>query len=216
MFDLGDPLHPPSPVKIAAKVDDKPTTEKVAPLAEIPIPQAKEEEGYPKPAAPASIVENAGEEKQAIDGGSGLVIEDFEDAVEPLQAESPAEVAGITAEGPAGPEAGKANLAAAGLEESNAHLPAASSGAPAESAPPAEPPQAAEKIKTGYITAGLSGVRLPTPRQRWNLDSGISVVEAEDTDGEGEFHDAYDTVAGLVKDAAKALEMKEAGNGCVN
>lgn len=218
MFDLGDPSPPPSPVK----VEDKSAADKMAPSTRSPTPHVEQDvkEGNPKPAAPASTSDNAGEIKNPMNSGSecagSLVSEEFIDAVEPLQAEPSAEVPDKTAEGSVEPEAEKAKPGAGALEEPNLGFSGVTPGLPAKNVPPAEPPETAEKPQMSYISAGLANVRLPMPRQRWKLDAVISEVEAEDTDGEGEFHDAYDTVAGLVKDAAKALEMKEAGNGCVN
>lgn len=79
----------------------------------------------------------------------------------------------------------------------------------ADNSSAAEPP-GQPKRQTSYIAAGLSNVQLPMPFKRWQLQGGL---EEADSEGESEFHDAFDTVAGIAKDATKAREMKEAGNG---
>lgn len=64
--------------------------------------------------------------------------------------------------------------------------------------------------KPRYIAAGLSNVRLP---MMWRRSRSVSRSDGgEGSDGEDDFHDAYASAADLVKDAAKAREMKEAGN----
>lgn len=65
-----------------------------------------------------------------------------------------------------------------------------------------------------YIATGLSNVRLPMPLRRCEAEGVVKQLD-EESDGEAEFHDAFDSVVGMVKDAAKAKEMKELGNGCV-
>lgn len=77
-----------------------------------------------------------------------------------------------------------------------------------DNASTAEPPGALNG-QTSYIAAGLSNVQLPMPFKRWQPPAALE----EDSEGEGEFHDAYDTVTGIAKDVGKAREMKEAGNG---
>lgn len=64
--------------------------------------------------------------------------------------------------------------------------------------------------KSSCIAAGLSSVRLP---MGWRRSRSVGRAEGgEGSDGEDEFHDAYASATDLVKDAAKACEMKEAGN----
>lgn len=65
-----------------------------------------------------------------------------------------------------------------------------------------------------FIATGLSNVRLPMPYKRWEMDFCVERAD-DDSEGEAEFHDALDSVAGMVQDAAKAKDLKETGNGCV-
>lgn len=67
-----------------------------------------------------------------------------------------------------------------------------------------QPPAVAGKAES-VIAMGLANVRLP-------IGYGRRHGEPEDTDDEEQFHDAFDSGPGMVKDAAKAREMKETGN----
>lgn len=78
------------------------------------------------------------------------------------------------------------------------------SRAPSAKHPPVAPTQAS------FIATGLSSVGLPIGYER--LRSTEASEAQEDSDGEGEFHDACGTAAELATDATKAKEMKETGN----
>eukprot|EP00903_Cladosiphon_okamuranus_P007845 g7589.t1 len=75
---------------------------------------------------------------------------------------------------------------------------------------PGSRPSPREGQPATAIAAGLANVRLPMGygRQEGRLGGDLA-----DSDGEDEFHDAQDSGPGMVKDAAKAREMKEIGNG---
>lgn len=193
-------------------------SEKAAPLAEFSskgVEQILERESPKAPEGENNLGEQEPLDSAASESTSGAVVgDDFKDAVERLQPEPHAVVANETAEGSTvSQETGVDRVAVP-----NTRLPDSSVGVAEEGVPPIEPPELASgKTETSsYIAAGLSNVRLPLPRQGATGRGMDSVVEADDTDGEGEFHDAYDTVADLVKDADKALEMKQAGNGWVD
>lgn len=67
-----------------------------------------------------------------------------------------------------------------------------------------QPPAAAGRAES-VIATGLANVRLPMGYRRRR-------GEPVDSDDEEQFHDAFDSGPGMVKDAAKAREMKETGN----
>eukprot|EP00752_Nemacystus_decipiens_P005325 g4829.t1 len=75
---------------------------------------------------------------------------------------------------------------------------------------PARPAPSAERPAT-VIAAGLASVRLPMGYDR--REGRLGEGDPADSDGEEEFHDAHDSGPGMVKDATKAREMKELGNG---
>lgn len=187
-FDLGDPSPPPSPVKRDTEVSSPtlPTVENPAPVADNPPTGSPEiEDDWEQ------VDALPGREEQPLDSASGTsndVSETYKDAVqgtdEVEQTDQP-EPATATSPPPAG------------------DVECADKTSAAE--PPGEP-----KRQTSFIAAGLSNVQLPMPFKRWQLQGGLEEVDSE---GEGEFHDAFDTVAGIAKDATKAREMKEAGNG---
>lgn len=67
------------------------------------------------------------------------------------------------------------------------------------------PPPATGRAES-IIATGLANVRLPMGYVRRCGEEPV------DSDDEDQFHDAFDSGPGMVKDAAKAREMKETGN----
>lgn len=62
------------------------------------------------------------------------------------------------------------------------------------------------------LADGLANVQLPISSGRYDGEDESKMVNG-DSDDEAEFHDALDSVGGTTKDALKAQEMKEMGNG---
>lgn len=190
-FDLGEPLPPPAPVrrKVITTTDgNTPPPAEIAPPGSPPIEDDWEEVD----------VKDGGEGPQ-LDSSGGTsegALDDFKDAVEVLRPRAERTLDTTRTENASEPasQETKAEPGHAVVETSSSSLPSN----PAVAGP------------TSFITPGLSNVRLPMPNTR--LPRVEPVGREEDTDGEGEFHDAYDSAAELAKDAPKARQMKEAGN----
>lgn len=191
-FDLGGP-SPPLPadkLKASRKKGDY-----IAPSAEKAPPGSPE-------------IEDDWEKVEAKEGEGPLLdspgatseggLEEFKDAVETLrpQADHTKETDDNVQPTKLALETAQAVLKQAAFKESS-------------------PPSAAQpqEFRRSFISKGLSNVRLPMGYKPMR----VGVTEEEDTDtsseGEGEFHDTFDSAAGLAKDANKAQKMKEAGNG---
>lgn len=218
-FDVGDASPPPSPPKrvgsarstqnaTATAVSTAPATDG-DPCGSPPIKDDWEEvdldgadEGLPPPAGNAS----QGGEAGAPPSAPQYTQEDFQDAVE-TQDESATQQTGTrattTEDGSSccvDDSPGKACGQAARVESSAA--------APPRAVVEQRPPGVGGRVNV--IASGLANVRLPMGcgRQlRQDEEDGLV-----DSDGEEQFHDAQDSGPGVVKDATKAREMKEAGN----
>ena len=189
-FDLGDPSPPPSPTKPVAIPAPAPAQDAAddskAPLAENEI------SGSPPIADDWEKVDLRG-----VTGNDSLPaaeeqLDEFKDAIEMTQeAETSGGGSGAKEPEPASEETPRR---ATGVEPSGS-----------------QPSPSAEKPATA-IAAGLANVRLPMGFHR---QEGRLGGDSADSDGEEEFHDAHDSGPGIFKDAAKAREMKELGNGWV-
>ncbi|CAM9141046.1 unnamed protein product, partial [Scytosiphon promiscuus] len=219
-FDLGDPSPPPSPTKPIKISRKQKASDPEVPAAEsdacgsppikddwekVDLKGVEEEPEVPPPTGHCSedalpLVPPPTPEE---------ALEDFQDAVETLKPhDGGTEQAGIeeSAEGSADggsvdtrTAAGTAASEQAGPMESSAFAPSI-----------AERPTAAERVTV--MSPGLANVRLPMGYGRHSEQAVCSSGRPIDSDGEEEFHDAHDSGPGMVKDAAKAREMKEAGN----
>lgn len=219
VFDLGDPSPPPSPVKAEAAGAAKPVPDDQAAQVETPITtptqapveedKKREKEATALTVEQEEIVAQEGREESdrvpPSESLNGVAGEDFEDAVETLRPEDSQHAVDENM-------VNTANMADFGKSTADETAETPQGDAPREGVdiqPPTKPPEpVGEK---SYMSAGLSNMRLPMPYKRWTSEGIVSEAD-EDSEGEGEFHDAFDTIAGLAKDAAKALEMKEAGN----
>lgn len=74
-----------------------------------------------------------------------------------------------------------------------------------------QPPAVARRAES-IIATGLANVRLPMGYGRRSRPGEDSYGGPADSDDEEQFHDAFDSGPGMVKDASKAREMKETGN----
>lgn len=200
-FDLGDPSPPPSPAKpVPAKPVDIPVAARTQAAADDDSKAGAAESklsGSPPIADDWEKVDLQGvtgndNDSPLAEGSpaSEEPLEVFKDAVEmkPQQGtETSADGSGV--EEPAIERPGRAAV----VEPSGAR-PSPRAGQPATA-----------------IAAGLANVRLPMGYSR---PEGRLRGDPADSDGEEEeFHDAHDSGPGMVKDAAKAREMKEIGNG---
>lgn len=212
-FDLGNPSSPPSPTKPIdiVRTPDAADDSK-APPAAAAAAESKTTCGSPPIKDDWEKVELQGADEGAAlrptendspppAGGSPPAPEEpldaFEDAVEtkPPQGTETSVGGGVKE-----PESERSGQAAATGEPSGSRP-----------SPSMEQPAAAAVGKaTAVIAAGLANVRLPMGYDRQARLGGDGPV---DSDGEEEFHDAHDSGPGMAKDAAKAREMKEIGNG---
>lgn len=185
-FDLGDPFPPPSSTKPGA-IPAAPTHDTAddsnAPNAE------SEVSGSPPIADDWEKVDLQGVTGNDSPPAPEEPLEEFKDAIESNpQQETETSGVGSGEKEPASETSGRA----AEVEPSGSR----------------PPPSAGQPVTA--IAAGLANVRLPMgyTRQEGRLGGNLA-----DSDGEDEFHDAHDSGPGMVKDAAKAREMKEIGNG---
>ncbi|CAM9616840.1 unnamed protein product, partial [Ectocarpus sp. 8 AP-2014] len=201
-FDVGDASPPPSPPKRVGSARSKQNATATAvstapatdgdPCGSPPIKDDWEkvdvdgaDEGLPPPAGNAS----QGREAAAPPSAPEYAQEDFQDAVE-TQDESATQQTGT---GATTTEDGSS----CGVDDS-----------PGKACGQQRPPGLGGRVNV--IASGLANVRLPMGygRQRGQEEEDGLV----DSDGEEQFHDAQDSGPGVVKDATKAREMKEAGN----
>lgn len=216
-FDVGDASPPPSPPKrvgIARSKQNETATAAVStaaatdsdPCGSPPIKDDWEkvdlngaDEGLPPP------IGNASQGGQA--GAPPSPQEDFQDAVE-TQDESATQQTGTGATTTKDDSSCCVN---------DAPGQACGQAAPVESSAAPPPRSVVEQRPPGVggrgnvIASGLANVRLPMgcSRQSRQDEEEDCLV---DSDGEEQFHDAQDSGPGVVKDATKAREMKEAGN----
>lgn len=192
VFDLGEPSPPPSPRKVTVP-SKRDSTAADSPTKTLP------------PGSPEIVDDWEKVEAQDEEGGgfespgtaTSVAPEKFKDAAVTLRpavdgAEFTEETEGVEV---------IVDHGSGDAREGQAVAPGPSS------ASAADPPGAARE---SFIAAGLSNVLLPMGYKGRAVE-GSRGGDA-DSDGEGEFHDAYDTAAGLAKDATKARDMKESGN----
>lgn len=221
-FDLGSPSPPASPAKPVdipvrvARSQDAADDDSGTPAAETePEPACC---GSPPIADDWEKVDLKGATDADIGppaGGSPAPpeeppLEEFEDAVE---MKPPQQQGTETSVGSGSSNAAK-EPKSKGFGQA-AQAPAAVEPSGCRPSPSAEQPAAAAAAAGGKaataIAAGLANVRLPLGgRGRQAARVG---GEPTASDGEEEFHDAHDSGPGMVKDATKAREMKEIGNG---
>lgn len=147
-------------------------------------------------------------EQEDLGEDVGGASEEFEDAKDVFRPELPRDVGNVDAEEI--PETSSASEKARG----KGHLQGASE-VPVVDLCQAEHAGTESKKGPRIIAEGLSNVRLPMayPREARLSESCPEEGTYDDSEGETEFHDALDTDGGVTKDANKAREMKETGNG---
>ncbi|CAM9579048.1 unnamed protein product, partial [Ectocarpus fasciculatus] len=223
-FDVGDASPPPSPPKrvgVARSTQNETATAvPTAPAAESdpcgspPIKDDWErvdldgaDEGLPPPSGSASQGEEAGAPPSVPEYSQ----EDFQDAIE-TQDESATQQTGT------GAATTKTVKDGSSCCVNDSPGKACGQAAPVEKSPATPPPCAVVKQRppgvggrVNVIASGLANVRLPMGygRQLRQKEEEDCLV---DSDGEEQFHDAQESGPGVVKDATKAREMKEAGN----
>lgn len=214
VFDLGDPSvtatkGPKSSSEARAERTD-PKAGEVGAIGMNDIEDSKDESPMNSPegrqshgddrSAPAVVVPTETE------GSDGVHEEQFGDAAEDIRLRSSHErMAGVT------------------HSEEHAAAVEGTRGIPVDESPPrSDGPDAPSKDASteeqamggtvNDLADGLANVRLPISSGR-DHGEDESKIGNGDSDDEAEFHDALDSVGGTIKDALKAQQMKEMGNG---